>query len=143
VMNGAQTALQQTIGTISVDAAQARQADNMIQLLRDKQAAGQLSQIVVVHIGNNGPITSEEFDQMMQVLAKVPKVVLVNVKVPRFWEGPNNSVLAEGIKRYPNVTLVDWYAASSNRPELFWDDGIHLRPEGAAVYAELLAGAVK
>jgi lysophospholipase L1-like esterase len=125
-----------------VDAAQARQADNMIQLLRDKQAAGQLSQIVVVHIGNNGPITGEQFDQMMQALADVPKVVLVNVKVPRFWEGPNNSVLAEGSSRYPNTTVVDWHAASINRPELFWDDGIHLRPEGAAVYAELVAAAI-
>ena len=143
VMNGAQTALQQSIGAISVDAAQARQADDLIALLQAKQATGQLGQIVVVHIGNNGPITSEQFDQMMQALAGVPKVVVVNVKVPRFWEGPNNGVLAEGIKRYANTVLVDWYGASSSRPELFWDDGIHLRPEGATVYAELVAGAVK
>lgn len=143
VMNGAQTALQQRIGAISVDAAQARQAEDLIAVLRKKQAAGQLGQIVVVHIGNNGPITGEQFDQMMQTLTGVPKVVVVNVKVPRFWEGPNNGVLAEGIKRYPNTTLVDWYGTSINRPELFWDDGIHLRPEGATVYAELVAGAVK
>lgn len=143
VMNGAQAALQQSIAAISVDAAQARQADDLIALLRAKQAAGQLGPIVVVHIGNNGPITGEQFDQMMQALAGVSKVVVVNVKVPRFWEGPNNGVLAEGVKRYPNAVLVDWYGASINRPELFWDDGIHLRPEGAAVYAELVAGAVR
>ncbi|MBV9788812.1 MAG: acyltransferase [Chloroflexi bacterium] len=143
VMNGAQTALTQSIGAINVDAAQARQADDLIALLQAKQTAGQLGQIVVVHIGNNGPITAEQFDQMMQALAGVPKVVVVNVKVPRFWEGPNNGVLAEGIKRYANTMLVDWYGASSSRPELFWDDGIHLRPEGATVYAELVAGAVK
>ncbi|HEY0602114.1 MAG TPA: acyltransferase family protein [Herpetosiphonaceae bacterium] len=143
VMNGAQAALQQSIGAISVDAAQARQADDLIALLQAKQAAGQFGPIVVVHIGNNGPITNEQFDQLMQALAGVPRVVIVNVKVPRFWEGPNNGVLAEGVKRYPNAVLVDWYGASSGRPELFWDDGIHLRPEGAAVYAELVAGAVK
>jgi peptidoglycan/LPS O-acetylase OafA/YrhL len=143
VMNGAQTALQQRIGAISVDAAQARQADDLIALLQAKQAAGQLNQIVVVHIGNNGPITGAQFDQMMQALAGVPKVVVVNVKVPRFWEAPNNGVLAEGIKRYANTVLVDWYGASSSRPELFWDDGIHLRPEGATVYADLVADAVK
>ncbi|HEY0737692.1 MAG TPA: hypothetical protein VGD69_22430, partial [Herpetosiphonaceae bacterium] len=143
VMNGAQAALQQSIGAISVDAAQARQADDLIALLQARQAAGQLSPIVVVHIGNNGPITGEQFDQLMQALAGVSRVVIVNVKVPRFWEGPNNGVLAEGVKRYPNAALVDWYGASGSRPELFWDDGIHLRPEGAAVYAELVAGAVK
>ncbi len=143
VMNGAATALQAKIGQITVDAAQARQTENVITLLREKQAAGQLSSIVVLHVGNNGPLNVEQFDQIMQVLAQVPRVVFVNVKVPRFWEGPNNSVIAEGIKRYPNSTLVDWYGATINRPELFWDDGIHLRSEGAAIYAELVAGAIK
>ncbi len=29
-----------------------------------------------------------------------------------------------------------------DRPELFWEDGIHLRPQGARVYAALVAAAV-
>ncbi|MFN2284437.1 MAG: acetyltransferase, partial [Anaerolineae bacterium] len=69
------------------------------------------------------------------------RVVVVNIKVPRRWEGPNNAVLAEKIPQYANAVLVDWYSASIDRPELFWYDGIHLRPEGAAVYAALIAAA--
>jgi hypothetical protein len=38
----------------------------------------------------------------------------------------------------PNAVLLDWRAASIDRPELFYDDGMHLRPEGAAYYTELV-----
>jgi len=32
--------------------------------------------------------------------------------------------------------------ASAGRPELLYDDGMHLRPDGAALYASLIAAAV-
>jgi lysophospholipase L1-like esterase len=77
------------------------------------------------------------------VLADVSKVVFVNVKAPRPWEQPNNDVIAEGVRRYPNAVLADWHAASADRPELFVDDGIHLQPEGQRVYADLIAAHLK
>ena len=39
-----------------------------------------------------------------------------------------------------NAVLVDWHAYASEHPEFFWDDEIHLRPEGAQAYAQLIAG---
>jgi hypothetical protein len=39
--------------------------------------------------------------------------------------------------------LVDWHAASADRPDLFWRDGYHLRPQGAQVYADLVAASHK
>src|SRR5262249_2559553 len=98
--------------------------------------------VVVVHMGNNGTFSAAQFDSMMQVLADVPRVVFVSVKVPRAWEGPNNAVIAEGVQRYANTVLVDWRATSVGRPDLFWDDGIHLSPEGAAAYAALIAAQI-
>ena len=47
-----------------------------------RRAAGELGE-VVVHIGNNGVYTEEEFDQTMQALEGVRRVVFVNVNVPR------------------------------------------------------------
>jgi hypothetical protein len=79
---------------------------------------------------------------MMQVIADVPRVMFVNVKVPRAWEVPNDAVIADGVQRYPNAVLVDWRGASVGRPDFFWDDGIHLRPEGAAAYAALIADQI-
>jgi hypothetical protein len=70
------------------------------------------------------------------------RVAFVNEKVPRSWEGSNNAVLATGVTRYPNARLVDWHDAGVDHPEYFWADGIHLRPEGAAAYAVLIAREV-
>jgi peptidoglycan/LPS O-acetylase OafA/YrhL len=143
VMISAAQELEQVIGNLTIDAAQARQVPNVIDILQARQDAGHLGEVVIIHIGNNGPLSAEQFDEMMQILVDVSKVVFVNVKVPRFWEGPNNNVLLEGVKRYPNSVLVDWHAASSSQLDLFWDDGIHLRPEGALVYAQLVARQIK
>jgi hypothetical protein len=67
--------------------------------------------------------------------------VVVNVKVPRSWEGHNNDVIGHGVAGMPNAVLVDWHAAAEGRPELFYEDGMHLRPPGAALYADLVAAA--
>jgi peptidoglycan/LPS O-acetylase OafA/YrhL len=142
VMLGAADALVSAIGNIEVDAVVGRQAWEAVNILRQYRDAGTLGDVVVVHMGNNGQFVASEFDQMMEALAAVHRVVFVSVKVPRSWEGPNNSMLAENVARYSNAVLVDWRAASIDHPEFFWDDGIHLRPEGAQAYAQLIAGAV-
>ena len=48
-------------------------------------------------------------------------------------------MIAEGVERYPNAVLVDWHSASADRPELFYKDGYHLRPEGQRIYADLIS----
>jgi hypothetical protein len=142
VMIGAAKQLRSVIGDIEVDAKVSRQASAAIKLVRARRDAGQLGDVVVIHIGSNGPFSAEKFDDLMAQLAGVRRVVIVTVKVPRRWEGPNNAMLVEGATRYPNVVLVDWHAASADHPELFRPDGIHLRPAGARLYADLIAAAV-
>jgi len=142
VMLGAVKALEADIDGIEIDAAISRQTSVAIELLRARGASGQLGDVVIVHMGNNGTFTAPQFDAMMDVLAEVPRVVVVNVKVPRAWEAPNDAVLADGVQRYPNAVLVDWRGASIDRPDFFWDDGIHVRPEGAAAYAALIASQI-
>ena len=143
VMIGAAGELNRALDNPAIQADVGFQAADAIAILQRRRAAGRLGDVVVVHIGTNGTFTAEQFDEMMRVLADVPKVVFVNVKAPRPWEQPNNDVLAEGVRRYPNAVLADWHAASADRPELFVDDGIHLQPEGQEVYADLIAAHLK
>jgi lysophospholipase L1-like esterase len=142
VMLGAVGALEADIDGIEIDAAISRQTSAAIELLRERRVAGQLGDVVVVHLGNNGTLSSDQFDAMMDVLAKVPRVLFLTVKVPRAWENPNDAVLADGVQRYSNTVLVDWRGTSLSRPDYFWDDGIHLRPEGAAAYAALISSNI-
>ena len=142
VMLDASAALTQQVQGISVDANVGRLFSAGLTDLRNLQNAGRLGQEVVVHLGTNGMITSAQFDQLLTLLRGVRRVVIVNVRVPRPWEGPVNDVLAAGVKRWPNAVLVDWHGAAGAQPDIFWNDGIHLRPQGAVLYAHLVAAAL-
>jgi peptidoglycan/LPS O-acetylase OafA/YrhL len=142
-MLGAVETLPEEIPNLTVlDARGSRQASEAIGVLQQLRDSGELGDVVIIHIGNNGTFTAEEFDQMMSVLSGVQRVLVVNVTIP---DGhsyvPNNEMLADGVRRYPNkAVLVDWYTASYGHPEYFWD-GIHLTPQGAQAYAATIAAA--
>ena len=138
VMLAAAGDLALAISGIEIDAEVGRPVSAAIDVLRALYNAGQLGDVVVVHIGNNSPFTPSQFDEMMELMTGVSRVVFVNLKVPKGWEGPNNAVLAEGVTRYPSAVLADWYSASVDHPEFFLD-GVHLRPEGVQAYAQLIA----
>jgi peptidoglycan/LPS O-acetylase OafA/YrhL len=144
VMLGSAGELERALGNPAFATDVGLQPVGVIEILKKRRAAGRLGEAVVVHAGDNVPFTAEQFDEMMGLLENVPKVLIVNVKVPRPWEQSNNEVLADGVRRYPDkAVLVDWNAASAGRPELFVEDGIHLQPEGQRVYADLIAAQLK
>ncbi|MEK7248745.1 MAG: acyltransferase family protein [Chloroflexota bacterium] len=140
VMLGAANQLAATVPNAEVDAAVSRQVSDGIAVLEARRQAGALGDVVIIHLGTNGSFTSGEFDQIMDILAGVQRVVFVNLKVPRDWEGGDNAILAEGVTRHPNALLVDWHTFAGAHPEFFYEDGIHLNPDGAAYYAQLIAG---
>jgi len=144
VILGAAGQLEKDVPNLTViDAQVGMQAYTAVDVLNARRAAGELGEVVVVHIGNNGVYTEEEFDQTMQALEGVRRVVFVNVNVPRVWEEPNNEVISEGVGRYPNAVLADWYSASVDHPEYFVEDGVHLQIKGQKVYAALIAEKIK
>jgi peptidoglycan/LPS O-acetylase OafA/YrhL len=140
VMLGAVGGLQKDIeGLTVVDAEVGLQVSAATDILKYRRASRQLGDVVVVHLGNNGTFTKGEFDRIMRTLSGVDRVAFINVTVPRPWEEPNNEVIAEGVERYPNTVLVDWHSASADRPELFYNDGYHLRPKGQRIYTGLVS----
>jgi hypothetical protein len=143
VMLGAAYEMASVLGSVDVDAAVGRQMNVVLQILEYRKAQGLLADVVIIQVGNNGPITADQFDEMMQLLSGVKQVLVLNVKVPLPWEGPNNQIIQAGVQRYRNATFLDWHSTSVNRPELFWSDNVHLRPEGAAVYVGLIASAIR
>jgi hypothetical protein len=142
VMLGATAALQARIPGMVVNAVVSRPFGAAVALAQSYQINGQLGNAIVVHMGTNGIVTTGEFDQMMSFLKDVPRVVIVNLRVPRRWEAPDNAVLAAEVARYPNTVLLDWHTQGNAHPEWFYDDGIHLKPDGAAAYADLVAQAI-
>ena len=142
VMEGVAGELKRILGTnVIVSADQGRLPWNTPAIVRALHARGQLQPVVILHIGNNGYFSPQVFGEIMRELKDARRVVVVNVKAPRRWESLNNSMLAAAVKAYPQAVLVDWHGATADQPRIFWKDGIHLRPEGVKIYANMVAQA--
>lgn len=137
VMLGAKTQLEKR--GIRTDATVSRQFSSGVAILEAKRAAGTLPKRVVIHLGTNGPFYRKDFDAMMRVLRKVPRVVFLTVHEPRPWQDAVNSVLRAGVTRWKNAVLLDWNWQANRHPGWIYSDGIHLQPAGAAAYARLVA----
>jgi hypothetical protein len=140
VMAGAVDALVQTLGpqTTTVDAKENRQFSEGVDVIQGYKDRGELKDDVVVQLGTNGNINPDDFNRMMEILKGVKKVLLVNAKVARPWEEQVNDTIADGVKRYKNSVLVDWHTVGGEHPDWFYNDGVHLRPDGAIGYAQLI-----
>ncbi|PKN80409.1 MAG: hypothetical protein CVU47_09125 [Chloroflexi bacterium HGW-Chloroflexi-9] len=137
VMVGAVPALAEVLPGLYVDAEVGRQfwsAAGLVTALRD---AGELGDVVVIHLGSNGPFTSEQFEGLMEALDGV-HVIFMNVTVPRRWEGDVNEALARQVVAHAGASLADWYAVSHDAPDFFASDGVHLTATGMTAYAALI-----
>ncbi len=141
VMLGASPRLLPALGRGAViDAHVSRQFDAGAQIIADRVATMK-PRTVVIHLGNNGFIPFKGLEALLKSLRKVPRVVLVNVRVPLEWQDSVNDALAYSAPRYPNVVLVNWHDASGG-PGLL-ADGTHMTPAGSAIYARLISRAVR
>jgi peptidoglycan/LPS O-acetylase OafA/YrhL/lysophospholipase L1-like esterase len=140
VMLGAQNALRRFLGDrLQMDANVSRHFAEGLGVVRQLHDAGQLGDVVIVHLGTNGEVPGDQLDEMMRLLSGVQRVILVNTKVDRPWEGPDNDAIAAAVPRYPNAVLVDWHTIASDHPEFLVQDGVHLSSAGQAYYALILA----
>ena len=70
-------------------------------------------------------------------------VAIVTTRADRTYVPGNNDRLRALPTTYPNVRLVDWADAAAACPgSCFYDDGIHLRPDGRTYFAQLITGAL-
>jgi hypothetical protein len=138
VMLGAAREMQRVMPGLTVDAKVSRSMSAAIEVVRQRRQAGQLGEFVIVHAGDNGFVKPSQFDELLQLLADVPRVVVFNLKEPRRWEEANNLIIADTVRRYPNAVLVDWRSVGLDHPEYFARDGIHIGAAGARAYTLLI-----
>ncbi len=130
VFDDARNALATRIGDLVLDAQLGRQTSASLAAARALRDSGRLGDEVILQVGNNGVVTKGQFDQFMEVFSSVRRVVVVNDRVPRPWEGPNNEVLSDGVRRNPKAVLVDWNKLGSSHPDVFDGDSVHLTRSG-------------
>jgi len=137
VMLGAQGALRTAMPGVTVNAKVGRQFDTLLQVIQWFVSEGKAPGPIIVHAGTNGTFSDADLDRLFEIVGD-RHVLLVNAKVERPWQDLVNERLAAAADRHSNATLVDWHGLSENHPEWFAPDGAHLRPAGAAAYADLI-----
>jgi hypothetical protein len=144
VMLGASSTLEDTLGQkrLRIDAAVGRQANDIIGTLEAYKQSSGLPSRVVVQVGDNGPLIEDEPQRLKDVLKGVQRVVLVNDHVPQSWQDPNNKILADLVKHWPQARLADWNSVASQHPD-WLNDGVHPSQEGIDEYVRLINQALK
>jgi peptidoglycan/LPS O-acetylase OafA/YrhL len=144
VMLGAASSLEDTLGQkrLRIDAAVGRQADDIIGTLEAYKQSSGLPSRVVVQIGDNGPILGDEPQRLKDVLKGVQRVVLVTVHIPQSWQDPNNKILTDLVKHWPEARLADWNAVATQHPD-WLNDGVHPSQPGIDEYVRLINQALK
>ena len=97
----------------------------------------------MVGLGTNGTVTSAEISRLFAEIGPNRKLVLVNTFEAKPWEQEVNTALAAAASSHPGVVLADWYTTIERRTNLLWPDGIHPRPGGGIVYAQMLKAALE
>ncbi|TEA82377.1 acyltransferase family protein [Bacillus thuringiensis] len=135
--------LKNTFPGIRIDAQIGRQLSKAIPEVKQLKNEGNLGNYVIIGLGTNGAFTTEQLVSLIKLIGNERKIIFINTRVPRPWESIVNERLKITASEYPNVTLVDWYAASAGKRDYFAPDGVHLTKLGAEAYAALVAKAVK
>ena len=96
----------------------------------------------MLQLGNNGPVYSDDLEHLHEALKGVPHVFLVNVEVPRSWQGEVNSALSQAAESWGQAQLVDWHSVADSHGGIT-TDGIHLTEKGIELYSRLVASSVR
>lgn len=106
------------------------------------QESGRDGDVVVWSLADNGWVTEEQVKALIDCVDPTKKVYIVTCRCPDPWQDANNDTIREAAEGHDNVSVIDWFAESTGHDEWFWNDGEHVRPEGAQAYVMMLRRAI-
>ena len=125
---------------VRVDATVGRQIDDTVKELRRLRRHDHLPKIVVIQVGNNGPLWYPDLVRLRDALHGIPRVVAVNVRNATSWQDESNRALGNWLHEWPQAHLADWYGHSTSK---MLSDGTHPWPYACGIYARLIANTLR
>ncbi len=146
VMDGCTSALRPALDyRVDVDAAVGRQVDQTtVELARIRHKYGRLPSVVIIQVGNNGPLYFHGPDGLVllrHALRGVPDVVVVNVRNGTTWQNEANSAITQWLQGWHAAHLADWYDHSNS--SMLYSDGTHPLPWACKIYARVIATTLR
>ena len=130
-----------------IDAKGSRDVCGGFEAAQRLQLEGNLSDVVIVELGTNGPLLKHEpyasgTQNLLELLGTERQIFWVTVYCSYSqWMAMNNQYIWELAATRPNITVIDWYSPAVNHPEWF-PDGVHPNLEGARQFAKLLKNSL-
>ncbi|MEW1835841.1 acyltransferase family protein [Microbacterium sp. NPDC079995] len=125
-----------------IDAKVSRSMGAGVEIVDRLAARGQLRDYVVVGLGTNGPVDSDDLARLKKDVGPDRTLVLVTAHAPRDWIPGVNDELESFAARTPGVAIADWSSAITGHEDLLAGDGIHPGVRGGERYAEAVADAI-
>lgn len=150
---GQKGTLQRALGgpMAKVDTKTGRQFSDGITTMRS--VLGTKPCAVVVALGTNGPVSPAQWREMMSVVKRAPRVVVVNTYTKdhrtrkdgqqQYWMEQLNRDIAGLARSNKNVRVVDWYRVASRNSSVLEPDGVHPNAKGSKEYVALIVRALR
>lgn len=136
VILGIRSELDSRIHIGLINARVGRQAPELLEVIKNDKA-NMVGATIILDLGNNNKLSEDQVAAIFEEIKNQPRVIVINTAVPRLWRNDNNLLIAQYANLY-GARLVDWALLSSNHPEYFGPDGVHLVPAGVAAYVEAI-----
>ena len=120
-----------------IDAEVGRQLVDSEDVFKKAASDKKIGDAILVVLGTNGSFDSKDIDNIMNNLEDKP-VFFVNTMVQRSWQKAVNDELDKTAKRYKNAHVIDWKSYSEGKQTWFEADDLHLTPEGATAFSNLV-----
>ena len=150
---GQKKALQSALGgsSAAVDTRTSRQFGEGISAMRAALKPGACA--AVIALGTNGPVKPEQWKEMMAVVKRVPRVVVVNTYTKdhrtrrdgqqQYWMEQLNGDIAKLAKSNKNVRVVNWNGTAAGNSSLLEPDGVHPNASGSKQYVAMIVAALR
>jgi hypothetical protein len=126
---------------VHVDAEESRQIRDTIAVINSYRARGRLPRIVIIQVGNNGPLYfNPDLIDLKHALRGVPDVIVVNVRNGTSWQDESNEAIRTWLHGWSAAHLADWYDASTDAMTY---DHTHPKPQYCPIYGRVIARAVR
>lgn len=125
---------------LTVDGKVSRQFPAVIEAYQQEFPAVK-PDITIIITGDNGLITTEQMNKMLQVINGQP-TYFVTCRNPIGVQDANNALFREVAKTHSNIGIIDWYGASAGHDDWLYQDGTHPNTVGAPQFALLIRKAV-
>jgi hypothetical protein len=104
-----------------------------------------LGDVVIIHVGTNGPLESSDLDAIIAAAAPADTIWLTTIRSPWSNQVIENQRILAAVARWNDtldIRLLDWSAVVDAHPEALDGDGMHLSLSGRRLFTEMIGDAL-